>query len=106
LASPGEAIKSLSNITEKFLQSLPFELDIVNWRYYPFQSTRSPIRTRTANIQSVLSPDSLESYAKYSNALRSLKDKHQPNATLWTGETGSDQCRGQPKILDRFASCF
>lgn len=102
----GETIRPFSNITEKFLQSLKCELDIINWHYYPFQSTRSPIRTRTASIQSFLSPDALESYTKYSHTLRSMRDKHQPNAALWTGETGSAQCGGQPKISDRFASCF
>ncbi|TBR38328.1 glycoside hydrolase [Marinomonas agarivorans] len=102
----GETIKPFSNITDKFLASLEHKLDIIDWHYYPFQSTRSPVRTRTATIQSVLSPDSLEDYVKYAQQLRTMRDKYQPQAMLWTGETGSAQCGGQQKISDRFASSF
>lgn len=102
----GETIKPFSNITDKFLESLQHKLDIIDWHYYPFQSTRSPVRTRTATMQSVLSPDSLADYKKYALNLRGMRDKYQPQAMLWTGETGSAQCGGQAKISDRFASCF
>lgn len=102
----GETIKPFSNITEKFLSALQDKLDIVDWHYYPFQSTRSPIRTRTATLQSVLAPNSLADYSKYAKTLRKMRDKYQPSAVLWTGETGSAQCGGQAKVSDRFASSF
>lgn len=102
----GETIRPFSNITQKFLQSLSAQLDIVDWHYYPFQSKRSPVRTRTANMKSVLSPESYLAYGKYCEQMRLLRDSYQPEAELWTGETGSAQCGGQPKISDRFASCF
>ncbi|WP_018415804.1 glycoside hydrolase [Teredinibacter turnerae] len=102
----GETIKPFSNLTKRFLESLPTELDIVDWHYYPFQSDRSPIRTRAANVKNVLHARSFEYFTDYSKRLRAWRDLYQPNAQLWTGETGSAQCGGQPKISDRFASCF
>ena len=102
----GETIRPFSNITRKFLECLRTELDIVDWHYYPFQSSRSPVRTRSANIKNVLLPNSFEDYAKYCLKLREWRDLFQPNAELWTGETGSAQCGGQARISDRFASCF
>lgn len=102
----GETIKPFSNITQKVLELLEHDLDIVDWHYYPFQSRRSPIRTRTATIKNTLSPKNLNDYAKYAAQIRSFRDQYQPEAILWTGETGSAQCGGEPNISDRFASCF
>lgn len=34
------------------------------------------------------------------------RDRYQPDAEVWTGETGSAQCGGQPELSDRFISCF
>lgn len=102
----GETIKPFSNLTKRFLESLSTELDIVDWHYYPFQSDRSPIRTRAANVKNVLHARSFEFFADYSRQLREWRDVYQPQAQLWTGETGSAQCGGQAKISDRFASCF
>ncbi|WP_421850575.1 glycoside hydrolase [Marinomonas sp.] len=102
----GEAIKPLSNISAPFLNYLEESLDIVDWHYYPFQSSRSPVRTRAATLKNILSPNSLADYEKYSRRLEVLRDQHQPTAQLWTGETGSAQCGGQAKLSDRFLSCF
>ncbi len=102
----GEAIKPLSNISAPFLDNLEEPLDIVDWHYYPFQSSRSPVKTRSATIKNILSPSSLMDYEKYSRQLEKLRDQYQPNAQLWTGETGSAQCGGQAKLSDRFVSCF
>ncbi len=102
----GEAIKPFSNITKKFLESSTTQLDIVDWHYYPFQSDRSPVRTRSATEKRAVDVKSFEYFSQYSKKLRHMRDIHQPEAELWTGETGSAQCGGQPKISDRFASCF
>ncbi|WP_236074815.1 glycosyl hydrolase family 79 N-terminal domain-containing protein [Teredinibacter purpureus] len=102
----GEAIKPFSNITEKFLHAPGNELDIVDWHYYPFQSVRSPVRTRKATKANTLSVKSFDAFREYSLQLKQLRDISQPHAELWTGETGSAQCGGQPKISDRFMSCF
>ncbi|MBX2858219.1 MAG: glycoside hydrolase [Cellvibrionaceae bacterium] len=102
----GETITPFSNITQKFLQNITTELDIIDWHFYPSQSSRSPIRTRAASQTSMLAPKSLESFATYSNKLKAWRDLYQPNAEIWTGETGSAQCGGQPRISDRYASCF
>lgn len=105
----GETIRPFSNITKKFLETCRQHrtpLDIVDWHFYPFQSLRSPIRTRTATPTAMLKPRSLNDFRKYSRELRAWRDEYYPDAELWTGETGSAQCGGQPKLSDRFISCF
>mgnify|MGYP000020557213 CR=1 FL=1 len=102
----GETIKPLSNLSAPFLEYLTEPLDIVDWHYYPFQSSRSPVKTRAATVNNILSPNSLMDYEKYSRQLEQLRNKYQPTAQLWTGETGSAQCGGQAKLSDRFVSSF
>ena len=102
----GETIRPFTNITPRFLDALEVPLDIVDWHYYPFQSDRSPVRTRSASEQRMLDPSSMEDFANYSAYLAELRDKYQPEAELWTGETGSAQCGGQPYLSDRWASSF
>ncbi len=105
----GETIKPFSNITPRFLarcQQQSTTIDIVDWHYYPFQSDRTPIRTRAATLKHLLKPKSLNDYHKYALQMRNYRDRYFPNAELWTGETGSAQCGGQERLSDRFASCF
>lgn len=105
----GETIKPFSNITRKFLETCREHrtpIDIVDWHYYPFQSLRSPVRTRTATLSGMLKPHALNDFGKYSEQLRAWRDDYFPQAELWTGETGSAQCGGQPRLSDRFISCF
>ena len=105
----GETIKPFSNITAKFLETCKAQntpIHIVDWHYYPFQSLRSPVRTRTANLRAFLKPRSLNEFKKYAQNLQILKTSHRPEAEIWTGETGSAQCGGEPKLSDRFVSCF
>ena len=102
----GEAIRPISNITPKFLASLKSRLGIIDWHYYPFQSERSPVRTRAAQVHRLLDPKSYEDFKNFSARLCQLRDKHQPDAEIWTGESGSAQCGGQPDLSDRWASSF
>ncbi|GAB3113101.1 hypothetical protein GCM10027217_43210 [Pseudomaricurvus hydrocarbonicus] len=102
----GETLRPVSNITPKFLSALRYPLDIVDWHYYPFQSDRSPIHTRKARLHQLLDPKSFEDYRLYAEQLKGLRDRYQPQAELWTGETGSAQCGGQPELSDRWASSF
>lgn len=102
----GETIRPLSNITPRFLAFLQTPLQIVDWHYYPFQSDRSPVKTRRARLHSLMNPASYEDFALYSRRLKRLRDRFQPSAVLWTGETGSAQCGGQPELSDRWASSF
>ncbi|WP_347136756.1 glycoside hydrolase [Parahaliea mediterranea] len=102
----GETVRPFSRITPRFLASLENGLDIVDWHYYPFQSERSPVRTRAARERHMLDPRSFEDFARYSRQLARLRDRFQPRAELWTGETGSAQCGGQPFLSDRWASSF
>ncbi|GAB3482123.1 hypothetical protein GCM10027340_15290 [Marinomonas epiphytica] len=102
----GETIKPISNLSAPFLAKLNEKLDLVTWHYYPFQSSRSPIRTRSASMKNLLTPASFKDFSKYSRYLVKLKDQYQPKAQVWTGETGSAQCGGQEKLSDRFVSSF
>lgn len=102
----GETIKPFTNLSQNFLRALQSKLDIVDWHFYPFQSDRSPVRTRSANLRTAMSVRSLNTFKQYSEQLRKWRDLYHPRAELWTGETGSAQCGGQPKLSDRFASCF
>lgn len=102
----GEAFRPFTRITPRFLASLQQSLDIVDWHYYPFQSERSPLRTRSARLETMLDPRALDDFGRYSQQLARLRDRFQPGAELWTGETGSAQCGGQPFLSDRWASSF
>ncbi|MFL0810034.1 MAG: glycoside hydrolase [Agarilytica sp.] len=102
----GEPIAPFSNITRSFLENISDDLDIIDWHYYPFQSKRSPVRTRTARYSSMLNPRSFEDFAKYCGLLKSWRKRYHPEAELWTGESGSAQCGGQAGISDRWASSF
>ena len=102
----GETIKPISNISSRFLASIQQPLDIVDWHYYPFQSSRSPIKTRPATLRNLLSPRSFLDYQKYLSQLTKYRDRFQPQAQIWSGETGSAQCGGETHLSDRFASSF
>lgn len=105
----GETIKPFTNLSRGFLQRCKLQntpIDAVNWHYYPFQSDRSPLRTRAAKLNRLLNPRALNDFEKYARQMRQLRDEFFPGAEMWTGETGSAQCGGQAKLSDRFASCF
>lgn len=102
----GETVRPISNITPRFLANLDFKLDIVDWHYYPFQSDRSPVRTRKARLHHLLDPKSFEYFRLYGKRLSALRDRFQAQAEVWTGETGSAQCGGQPELSDRWVSSF
>ncbi len=102
----GETIRPFTNITPRFLREVSSQLDIIDWHYYPFQSERSPIRTRSATIRHLINPGSFEDFARFAERLKALRDTLQPGAEIWTGETGSAQCGGQPKLSDRWVSSF
>lgn len=102
----GETIKPISNITPRFLREMAGELDIVDWHFYPFQSERSPLRTLRARRRHMTDPASFEYFGRYSRRLAELRDRLQPQAEVWTGETGSAQCGGQPYRSDRWVSGF
>ena len=102
----GETVRPLSNLTPRFLRELQGQLDIVDWPYYPFQSDRSPVRTRRARRGNMTNPESFAYFGRYSEHLARLRNRYQPQAELWTGESGSAQCGGQPCRSNRFVSGF
>lgn len=102
----GETISPMTNVTQGFLQALKEPLDIIDWHYYPYQSSRSPIRTQTAHPKNLLDIRTYHYFGKYARQLEDFRNKHAPQAELWTSETGSAQCGGQSKLSDRFISSF
>ena len=87
----GETIKPFSNITKGFLANLTEDIDIVDWHYYPFQSARSPVRTRSAKPENFIDYKNLDDFKRYSLQLKKWRDELQPNAQLWKDENGTDQ---------------
>src|SRR5690606_15293625 len=81
----GETLKPYSNITRRVLQYLPLPLDMLNWHYYPFQSSRSPVRTRAASVRALTNPKSFADFGKYSQTLNFWRERYQPGAELWCG---------------------
>lgn len=103
----GEAGAPFSNLTRSFLAEIESKnIDIIDWHYYPFQSRRSPVRTRTATREAMLNPRSFDAFAKFTHTLTRWRDEYQPHAELWTGESGSAQCGGQEGLSDRWISSF
>ena len=105
----GEAVKPFTNLTGPFLARcarMGTPLHIIDWHYYPYQSRRAPVRTRRATAARMLSPRALDDFGRFAARLKHYRDTFYPNAELWTGETGSAQCGGEPGLSDRFASCF
>jgi len=102
----GEPITPFSNLTKAFLREYSGRLDIIDWHYYPFQSRRSPVRTRTASQLSMINPRSYQDFEKYSRLIQGWRDQYHPEAEVWTGESGSAQCGGQQGLSDRWVSSF
>jgi len=101
----GEPLIGISRITDGFLRDVrPGKLDIVNWHYYPTQSSRCPAGVRYYTPDRLLSKTVLDDVTKITNHIKSLRDKYAPGTPIWLGETGPAQCGGEPGHSDRFQS--
>ncbi|MGH1347586.1 MAG: hypothetical protein ACRBN8_38875 [Nannocystales bacterium] len=77
-------------------------LDVVTWHYYPTQSERCPLPSRSSELTTLLEAANLDEVEKWAEDVETLVSDHAPEAELWMGESGNAQCGGQPGVSDRF----
>jgi len=89
-----------------FLRKAGTALDILTWHYYPQQSSRSLAAVRRASRKTLLNPRNLDEAARQLRKLKKLRDRYQPDAEMWLGETGHALCGGEKGLSDTFYSGF
>jgi hypothetical protein len=103
----GEILAPLFGEMEGFLRLSPRDsVDVVTWHYYPTQGVANVIQFRAATLENLLNPVVLNEVRTWATQVKSLRDRYQPNALLWMGETGPAQSGGTAGVTDRFASSF
>ncbi|MDC7234099.1 MAG: hypothetical protein PQJ58_12770 [Spirochaetales bacterium] len=91
---------------KRFLKHCPVPLDILTWHYYPQQSSRSIAAVRRSRKKTMLKPSHLDEIVRQTVKLKTLRDRYQPEAEMWLGETGHALCGGEPGLSDTFYSGF
>ncbi len=89
-----------------FLKSVKNYSGILTWHYYPQQSSRSLAAVRRARKRTLLNPKHLDEAARQALRIKRYRDRWQPDAELWLGETGHALCGGQAGLSDSFYSGF
>ncbi|MDC7241152.1 MAG: hypothetical protein PQJ50_12425, partial [Spirochaetales bacterium] len=89
-----------------FLKSAKKYTGILTWHYYPQQSSRSLAAVRRARKRTLLNPKHLDEAARQALRIKKYRDRYQPEAELWLGETGHALCGGQAGLSDTFYSGF
>jgi heparanase 1 len=103
----GELLAPIFGEMEGFLRLSPRDsVDVVTWHYYATQGVANWIQYRKASPENLLNPLVLNEVRQWATKVRLLRDKYQPNAVLWMGETGPAQSGGTAGVTDRFASSF
>jgi heparanase len=105
----GEPLSSLFGVLEGYLRHDAEAhgggtADIITWHYYPQQSRRCPVATRRANPTRLLEPAYLDEVSRWADSITTLRDRYEPGAEVWLGETGNAQCGGEPGVSDRFVA--
>jgi len=100
----GEPLSPVLGLTKGFLKRSREPVDIVSWHYYPTQSDRCPIATRRASAAGVDAVKTLDEVDRWADEVRRERDRFQPQADLWLGETGPAQCGGQRGLSNRYIS--
>ena len=98
----GEAFPILPD----FLRTGGASVDVVTWHYYPQQSSRCPLQTRAATVETLLAAQPLDEITGWADAIEALRAEHAPRADVWLGETGHAQCGGEPGVSGTFVSGF
>lgn len=99
----GEVLGFLTVDSSQFLK-LKKDLSIFSWHYYPMQSKRCPIQTMKATKENALQLKTFKKVEKYMAEIKKNRDRHNPNAKIWLGETGPAQCGGEAGLSDQFYS--
>jgi len=81
-------------------------LDVVSWHYYPQQSYRCPVATRTAHAGRMMTAAALADLDGWAAEVESATRAHTSGAEVWLGETGSAQCGGEPGFSNAFADAL
>ncbi|MEZ6184395.1 MAG: glycoside hydrolase [Planctomycetota bacterium] len=102
----GEPLGWFFGVTKRFLRRAEQPVDVVTWHYYPTQSQRCPVAVRRASLGRMLEPRTLNEVQRWAGKLNRWRDRYQPGAEVWLGETGPAQCGGEPGVSDTFASGF
>jgi heparanase len=99
-------VGEILGVTKPFLRSTENDVDIISWHYYPQQSSRAPVHTRKAKVNTLLNPKNLNEVLKWNKKIMKLKKKYSSSSQIWMTETGHAQCGGEPEISDTFISSF
>ena len=81
-------------------------LDVVSWHYYPQQSYRCPVATRSAHAGRMMTAAALADLDGWAEEVESATRAHASGAEVWLGETGSAQCGGEPGFSNAFADAL
>ena len=81
-------------------------LDVVSWHYYPQQSYRCPVATRSAHAGRMMTSAALADLDAWADEVESATRAHTDGAEVWLGETGSAQCGGEPGFSNAFADAL
>lgn len=81
-------------------------LDVVSWHYYPQQSFRCPVATRSAHAGRMMSAAALADLDAWAGQVEGATRAHASGAEVWLGETGSAQCGGEPGFSNAFADAL
>ena len=81
-------------------------LDVVSWHYYPQQSYRCPVATRSAHAGQMLTAAALADLDAWAGKVERATRAHAEGAEVWLGETGSAQCGGEPGFSNAFADAL
>ncbi len=90
----------------RFLKKAEGASDLITWHYYPQQSSRSIAAVRRAGKKTLLKPSRLDEAGRQARRLKRIRDRWQPDAVLWLGETGHALCGGEAGLSDSFYSGF
>ncbi|WP_143038515.1 hypothetical protein [Thermoleophilum album] len=76
----------------------------VNYHFYPAFSDRCPYEPQVP--ADTLDPQWLDRQLENLDYMTALRDRYNPGAPIWLGETGSAACGGQVGYSDRHAATF
>lgn len=90
--------------TKRVVGQLRSNLDVLSWHYYPQQSNRCVVKTRRAQVDTLLNPQYLDELEDHASYVQEMRNEFSPQAELWLSETGNAQCGGEKGISDSFVS--
>jgi heparanase 1 len=100
----GEPIWPFTSILEDFLKVSRIPVDLITWHFYPTESERCGLATRSATAENFMKVKTYDEFSRWASEVLGMRDRHQPQAEVWLGESGPAQCGGQPGLSDRFLS--